>query len=331
MGPLEDVPADARGALLARVCGGRRASRAVHHVLVQRWGSTASVGGVSAMEEEESVNWEDERWVKLYTRDSITWKLWGWQARFVMMSLIRKVDRAGVVDVGGHGVPGLAALLEIPVDIVRDGIAQLTAPDEDGESTVVWQGPQLVLLHFIEAQKARTSNTQRQRDLRDRRRNLASNAEDVRVTNSNAEDVRVTNNAGDVTTRVEEKRVEESRGEEKRGRTRFRATAPRRLSAMTSTWRPRTGEVPAGVDFTRELQRFRDHYISESKRKADWEAAWRNWLRRAEEFGRAPRASTNGKRDQRYGRADLAAQRYDESEIPDFMRKEPDPWANETE
>lgn len=119
------------------------------------------------------MNWEDERWVKLYTRDSITWKLWGWQARFVMMSLMRKVDRAGVVDVAGRGINGLAALLEIPPDIVRDGLAQLTEPDDDGERTVVWDGPQLVISRFIEAQEAHTSNAQRQRDSRERRRDFA--------------------------------------------------------------------------------------------------------------------------------------------------------------
>lgn len=119
------------------------------------------------------MNWEDERWVKLYTRDSITWKLWCWQARFVMMSLMRKVDRAGVVDVDGHGIAGLAALLEIPADIVRVGIAQLTEPDEEGQRTVIWDGPQLVLAHFIEAQDARTSDAQRQRDSREKRRDLA--------------------------------------------------------------------------------------------------------------------------------------------------------------
>lgn len=120
------------------------------------------------------MNWEDERWVKMYTRDSVTWLSWDWRARFVMMSLIRKVDRAGVVDVGSRGTDALASLLDIPSDIVRDGVAQLVLPNDDGKPTIVWNGPQLVLLNFIDAQEAKASSSARQKASRERRRDFAA-------------------------------------------------------------------------------------------------------------------------------------------------------------
>lgn len=67
-------------------------------------------------------------------------------------------------------------------------------------------------------------------------------------------------------------------------------------------WEPGPGEVawaaaqgyrPELVRF--ETEKFRDHYAAKGERKADWAAAWRNWLRRAGEF--APiRGSPNSSR-----------------------------------
>lgn len=43
------------------------------------------------------MNWSDERYVKLYERDTLTWP---WQAKCVFALLLRKVDRSGVLDTG---------------------------------------------------------------------------------------------------------------------------------------------------------------------------------------------------------------------------------------
>lgn len=42
-------------------------------------------------------------------------------------------------------------------------------------------------------------------------------------------------------------------------------------------------EVPA-VDIGRETQKFADHFKANGKPLKDWEAAWRNWMRRSREF-----------------------------------------------
>jgi hypothetical protein len=71
------------------------------------------------------VNFEDERYVRLYTRDTVTWKLLKWQGKCLLPLLLRKVDRAGCADLDGAGIEGVAALAEIPLEVVEPGFQQL--------------------------------------------------------------------------------------------------------------------------------------------------------------------------------------------------------------
>lgn len=119
------------------------------------------------------MDWSNERYVRVYTRDTTTWKLLDWRARTVLLHLFRKVDRAGVLDVGADGVLGLAAVLELPFDIVEPGIAYLAASRGGGVPTVIATGSAYVLPRFLEAQEAPQSDAQRQRESRSRRRDLA--------------------------------------------------------------------------------------------------------------------------------------------------------------
>lgn len=118
------------------------------------------------------MDWSNERYVRVYTRDTTTWKLMDWRAHTVLLHLFRKVDRAGVLDVGDDGVLGLAAVLELPIEIVESGIAQLCA-SRGAQPTVIATGSAFVLPRFIEAQEAPQSDVQRQRELRARRRDQA--------------------------------------------------------------------------------------------------------------------------------------------------------------
>lgn len=115
------------------------------------------------------MDWDNERWVKLYTRDTVGWKLLSWQARTVVLHMLRKVDAAGVLDVGTDGVYGLAAMLELPLEVVEPGIAQLTTQRGDNPPTVAFSGDAYAIPNFMEAQEARDSNKQRQRKSRERR------------------------------------------------------------------------------------------------------------------------------------------------------------------
>jgi len=118
------------------------------------------------------MDWPNERYVRVYTRDTTTWKLLDWRGRIVLSLLFRKVDRAGVLDVGHDGVLGLAAVLELPIEIAEAGIAQLTTA-RGGMPTVVDTGTAYVLPNFIEAQEAPQSDPQRKRESRARRRDVA--------------------------------------------------------------------------------------------------------------------------------------------------------------
>jgi hypothetical protein len=54
--------------------------------------------------------------------------------------------------------------------------------------------------------------------------------------------------------------------------------------ALPPDWSPGPYSVPEGVDVQRELERFRNHARANDRRQADWNAAWRNWLLKAEEY-----------------------------------------------
>lgn len=129
-----------------------------------------------------ALDYANERYVLLYTRDTATWKLLDWEARAVLMFLLRKVDRAGVLDVGEDGIEGLAAVLEVPIDVVERAMPKLTA-----RATVASTGSAFVLPNFLEAQETPRSDKQRQRDSRDRRRSVAL-SQNVTVSSRNVTD-----------------------------------------------------------------------------------------------------------------------------------------------
>ncbi len=111
------------------------------------------------------MDWINERYVRLYTRDTATWKVLTWQSRFVLMSMLRKVDRSGVLEVGNEGVRGLAAVIEVPIEIVDAGL-----PDLIDRETIVQSRGAFVMPKFLEAQECRTSDAQRKRESRERHR-----------------------------------------------------------------------------------------------------------------------------------------------------------------
>lgn len=115
-----------------------------------------------------ALDYANERFVLLYTRDTTTWKLLDWEARAVLMFLLRKVDRAGVIDVGEDGIEGLAAVIEVPIAVVERAMPKLVA-----RLTVTSTGSAFVLPNFIDAQECSRSDKQRQRDSRERRRAVA--------------------------------------------------------------------------------------------------------------------------------------------------------------
>lgn len=116
------------------------------------------------------MRWEDERYVRLYTRDTIDWAMLSFEAQGLFSLLLRKVDRAGLLELGKHGKRGVAAAVGHPGrwEVLAPALEELLA-----DGCVSISGTTLVIPNFIEAQEARASDAQRKRDQRERDRDIA--------------------------------------------------------------------------------------------------------------------------------------------------------------
>jgi hypothetical protein len=114
------------------------------------------------------MRWEDERYVRVYVRDTAEWLALGWQAQALLILLLRKADRAGIVHTGKAGVRGLAALVAMPLEVVTPAVEALLS---DGCLRSMEGG--YVFPNFLAAQEAKSSDAQRKREQRARDREKA--------------------------------------------------------------------------------------------------------------------------------------------------------------
>lgn len=130
------------------------------------------------------MNWDDERYVRLYTRQTPTWLMMAWQGRAVFPLLLKAADRAGVIDLGDEGLVGLSALIGIPLEVVTPGIETLRA-----KGTIRVTAKVIVIPKFIEAQEVPISDAARKRAQRERTRDIAAQAEILKAVQAVGEDV----------------------------------------------------------------------------------------------------------------------------------------------
>lgn len=116
------------------------------------------------------MNFEDENYVRLYVRKTITWKLIEWQGRCLLPLLLKEVDRSGCLDLEGFGAEGVAALVDVPIEVVKPGLDKLI---EWG--VVEMRGNTLVLPRFLAAHASRQSDKLRAANSRAKRRDSALN------------------------------------------------------------------------------------------------------------------------------------------------------------
>jgi hypothetical protein len=114
--------------------------------------------------------WDQEDWVKLYVRDTPDWLALSWKAQGLFCLLMRKVNRAGILDLGKRNREGVAAMFG-PRAEWPEILTALDELVEDG--CVVIAGSRLVMPNFVEAQAARTSDRVRKAQQRARERDLA--------------------------------------------------------------------------------------------------------------------------------------------------------------
>lgn len=121
------------------------------------------------------MEWSEEKYVKLYQRDTVTWLSWPWQARALWPLLMRKLDGAGLIETGNlQPATAVAMVVGIPVEICEAGIEALVT---SGTLVKVERG--LLAPKFLEGQEARKSDALRARESRERRRRDANHSESV--------------------------------------------------------------------------------------------------------------------------------------------------------
>jgi hypothetical protein len=193
------------------------------------------------------VDWSNERYVRIYTRDTKTWKLLGWEGQAVLCLLARRFDRSGILDDVRSG-EDVALMIGggFPEEIASIGLYRILKHD-----VMVLTAGGLLWPKFMDAQESSKSNTQRQREFRDKRRAEAK----LKV-------------------------LKESKPVAK----------PKRKRILPDSWEPTPDHEAIareqGVDLKAQAELFRDHYKANGESKADWDATFRNWLRRAREFSR---------------------------------------------
>lgn len=117
------------------------------------------------------MHWENERYVRLYTRDTADWLALSFDAQALCALLLRKVDRDGCMPLGRHGRKAVAICLGQAAiwDRLSAALAELEA-----DGCVVVEGPAgaevLRYRNYVEAQEAVASGAQRTREWRERKR-----------------------------------------------------------------------------------------------------------------------------------------------------------------
>lgn len=114
------------------------------------------------------MDWANEKYVRLFTRDTPEWLVLPWQAKALWPLMVRKFDRSGVLATK-LGARGVAVLVGLPLEVVEPG---LTALLEDG--CLEFHELGYLAPNYLEAQETPQSDANRQRESRERRRQRKS-------------------------------------------------------------------------------------------------------------------------------------------------------------
>lgn len=157
------------------------------------------------------LEWDQERWVKVYVRDSGDFAMLSWDAKALLLMLWRKADQLGVVRSAARCLPAFLGHRENAAQIAQ-GLADLEAI-----GSVEVRPDSLRLLEFVDAQSAVLCDRVRQAARRDRKAVSGNTLESQNVTESHAMSRDVTHGhaaSRDVTTRQDQTRQEESRSDQ---------------------------------------------------------------------------------------------------------------------
>jgi hypothetical protein len=142
------------------------------------------------------MRWEDERYIRFYTRDTADWLVMSWQARGLFGLIMRVVDRAGILRFGSKaGLRGIAPLLHAPWTEIEAPLQELI---DDGCVVYNKTSGYILIKNFTAAQEAGQSDAARKRRLREEARALAlAQAEGIVLSGENGQDVPKTDTESD--------------------------------------------------------------------------------------------------------------------------------------
>ena len=115
------------------------------------------------------MDWSNESYIRVYTRDTKSWLKLRWEGQCLFMMLLRKVDRAGILDDIDDPEDDLSLITGFPIEHVKTGLSRLIKLGVVRINT----DNTLLIPNYIEAQEASKSDKQRQRDSRKNRRDQA--------------------------------------------------------------------------------------------------------------------------------------------------------------
>lgn len=119
------------------------------------------------------MDWSNESYVRVYTRDNEDWLVLSWMARALLVFILRKVDRAGVLETR-RGAAGISVIVGMPAEAVAEALPELLIGE--GAPLIEHQRGYLVR-NFIEAQEASKSDRLRAKQSRERRRDRAAHGD----------------------------------------------------------------------------------------------------------------------------------------------------------
>lgn len=202
----------------------------------------------------------------------------------VWIALLALADQGGVAHTAA---PALAHLCMIPLDRMREILQILESPDEDSRSGAEG-GRRLVkidggwwLVNYAEYRRKVSAEEKREAD----RVRIATKREACRAVSHHVADGRATSqmtqSVADVAQAEAEAEAEAGKSQEQMRSRGSRLPTGWRLPPE---WRVWAQQERPDIDVDREAASFADHWHSKAGAggvKLDWEATWRNWIRRA--------------------------------------------------
>jgi hypothetical protein len=245
-----------------------------------------------------AIDWSNEPFARLYKRETDDDLLLSWEARAVWHEFLKKCDRSGMLETR-RGVPGLAALLRVPLDVIENALQQLI---EDGRLRSV-PNVGFVAPNYLQANDAPRSDRVRQAESRLRRKQDAlsggnSKSETLDGCHTASHDVTRGHTASQPVTHIRAEHIQSDHFNPPVGQ----AVTPRvrgekRKTRIADDWQPRQQErdsaASKGLDCDAEVEHFLDHHRAKGEPMLDWDAAFRTWLKNAVRFGSRSRQQTS--------------------------------------